>query len=306
MRKILLLMTAIALCGSVSAQDTIAKIAARNEFVPDSVKPWTIQGMLTLNLSQAYFSNWSAGGDNALGFNGMFNLKADYKKGKHSWMNNIDLAYGLQYNAIGSSEQQFRKTDDKIDLTTSYGYQIGPKWDLSVLANFKTQFSKGYNTPDDSTVISDFMAPGYLIAGLGFTYKPAPWFSVFLSPLSERLTFVMDQALADSGAFGVEPGKNIKNELGAYVRATLNKDISKTFNVTSTLDLYTDYLENFGNIDVNWNLLLILKINKFLAATVNTQVIYDDDVMITDLDGKTGPRLQFRENIGIGISYKIH
>ncbi|MGE5425172.1 MAG: DUF3078 domain-containing protein [Syntrophothermus sp.] len=306
MKKVTFLFIAICFCTGVSAQDTISKIVAKHEFVPDTVKPWLVSGMFTLNFNQAYFENWSAGGDNALGLNSLLNLKADYKKGKFSWMNNLDLAYGLQLNSVGSSEQQFRKTDDKIDLTTSFGYQIGPKWDLSFLANFKTQFSAGYKYPDDSTKISNFMAPGYLIAGIGFTYKPSPWFSLFLSPLSERLTFVLDKTLSDQGAFGVDSSKTIKNELGAYIRATLNKDITKSINITSTLDLYTNYLKDFGNIDVNWNLLIILKVNKFLATTINTQLIYDNDVQITDSNGKTGPRTQFRENIGVGISYKIH
>lgn len=116
----------------------------------------------------------------------------------------------------------------------------------------------------------------------------------------------MDQKLADMGAFGVDSTKNIKFEVGTYVRATLNKDVSKNINITSTLDLYSDYLKHYGNIDVNWNLLVTLKVNSWLATTIGAQIIYDDDVMITDLNGKTGPRTQFRENIGVGISYKIH
>ncbi len=306
MKNVLFFLTMVFLAANSFGQQTESKPDSKIILMPDTVKPWKISGIVTLNFNQAYFANWSAGGQNSLGLNAMFNLKADYKKGKHSWSNNLDLAYGFQLSAPGSSEEQLRKTDDKIDLTTSYGYQIGKKWDFTLLANFRTQFTNGYKYPDDTTIISTFMAPAYLVVGPGFSYKPAPFFSLFLSPASGRFTFVLDQRLADQGAFGVDSSKHIKGELGPYVRATLNKDLSKSINITSTLDLFTDYLKDFGNIDVNWNLLVVLKVNKWLATTIATQIIYDNDIMITDLQGNTGPRTQFRENIGVGISYKIH
>ncbi|NQV03008.1 MAG: DUF3078 domain-containing protein, partial [Bacteroidia bacterium] len=205
--------------------------------------------------------------------------------------------------------QQYNKTDDKIELTTTYGYEIhrNKKWYASMLANFKSQFSNGYKYPDDSTVISTIMAPGYLVAGLGITYVPSNWFRVYLSPVSGRFTFVLDQALADSGSFGVTPGKNIRGEFGSYLRADLNKDLAKNINLTSSLELFTDYLNNFGNIDVNWNVLLTMKVNKWLAATINANLIYDDDVIIKSSPTDAGgPRTQFKEIIGVGLSYKFN
>ncbi len=309
MKKICLLLFIVTLSASVVAQDTINKIA-RNakhiEAVPDTVKPWTLSGFGSLNFNQAYLVNWAAGGQSSLGFAAFVNFQANYKKKRHSWMNTLDLAYGFQIQAPGSSDKQNRKTDDRIEFTSTYGYGIAKHWDLSVLANFKTQFSYGYNYPDDSTVISKFMAPGYLIAGLGFTWIPAKSFNVFLSPASGRFTFVLDKQLSDSGAFGVERGNKILGQFGPYIRAALNKDLAKNININSTLDLFTNYLENFGNINVNWNMLLTLKVNKWLATSVSASIIYDDKVQITDIHGKTGPRTQFKENIGVGISYKIH
>jgi hypothetical protein len=150
------------------------------------------------------------------------------------------------------------------------------------------------------------MSPGYLIAGLGFSWIPAKYFSLFLSPSSGRFTFVLDPKLADSGCFGVDRGKHIKGEFGPYIRAAFNKDLVKNINLNTTLDLFTNYLEEFGNIDVNWSLLLTIKANKWLSTIVSTTLIYDNNVKITDLQGKTGPRTQFKENLGIGITYMIH
>ena len=275
----------------------------------DSIKHWNVSGMGSLSFAQAGYSNWAAGGTNSLGLIGMINLNINYSKGKHAWANIVDLAYGFQFLGLGSSSQQYNKTDDKIELTSTYGYEIhrNKKWYASVLANFKSQFSKGYKYPDDSTVISTIMAPGYLVAGIGVTYVPAKWFRLYLSPTSGRFTFVLDQALSDSGAFGVTRGKNIRGEFGVYIRADLNKDLAKNINLTSSLELFTDYLNNFGNIDVNWNVLLTLKVNKWLAATINANLIYDDDVNIKNSPTDPGgPRTQFKEVIGVGISYKLN
>jgi len=127
-----------------------------------------------------------------------------------------------------------------------------------------------------------------------------------LSPCSGRFTFVLDQALADSGSFGVERGKNIKGEFGPYLRADMNKDLAKNINLSTTLELFTDYLNNFGNIDVNWSFRLTMNVNKWLAASIATQLIYDDEIMIkTTPTSEPGPRTQFKELLGIGLTYKF-
>jgi hypothetical protein len=118
---------------------------------------------------------------------------------------------------------------------------------------------------------------------------------------------VLDQKLADAGSFGVEKGKNFRGEFGPYVRADLNKDLAKNINLSTTLELFTDYLKDFGNIDVNWSMLLSLKVNKWLATSISAQVIYDNDVMIkTTPTSEPGPRTQFKELLGVGISYTFH
>lgn len=304
----LALFFSITLFSQDMAEVTIAVDKSKTGASADSTKHWNISGMGTLNVAQAGYSNWAAGGQNSLGLVSMVNLNINYKKGRHVWSNIIDMAYGFQFLGIGTSSHQFNKTDDKIELTSTYGHEIHPnkKWYLSVLVNFRTQFSNGYKLPDDSTVISTIMAPGYLVAGLGITYVPAKWFRVYISPASGRFTFVLDTALSNAGAFGVTAGKQIRGQFGPYLRADLNKDLASNINLTSSLELFTDYLNQFGNLDVNWNLLLTMKVNKWLAATINAQLIYDDDVIIKSSPTEPGgPRTQFKEVIGVGLSYKF-
>ena len=312
MKKIIIILLGMFLIGSLSAQEIQKTAKVKSDMLGDvpadtSGKHWLIQGNGSLQFSQASFSNWAAGGQNSLGLVAWINFKANFRSGKHVWANTVDLGYG--FNILGKgNDAQFNKTNDKIELTTAYGYELhsNKKWYLTVLANFRTQFTGGYNYPDDSTVISDFMAPGYLVAGIGVTYAPINWFYVYLSPASGRFTFVENQRLADSGAFGVDRGKNMRGEFGPYLRADLNANLAKNINLSSTVELFTDYLHKFGNIDVNWSLLLSLKVNKWLAASIQTQLIYDDDVMIQTAPNEApGPRTQFKELLGVGLTYKF-
>jgi hypothetical protein len=312
MKKFTLIIILItAFLGSMSQE--IQKVAkakdeAKAGITADTVKPWNVTGAASLAFSQAAFSNWAAGGENSIGLNAFFNMKANYHKGKHAWGNTIDLGYGFQILGNTARDMRATKTNDKIELTTAYGYAISKneKWLLTVLLNLRTQFSAGYNYPDDSTVISNFMSPGYLVAGLGITYAPVKWFYAYLSPFSGRFTFVIDPKLSDSGSFGVPRGKKVRGEFGPYFRADLNKDVGGNVNIASTLELFTDYLKDFGNIDVNWSLLISLKVNKWLSASVQTQLIYDNDVDIkTAPTAAAGPRTQFKEILGIGLSYNF-
>jgi hypothetical protein len=313
MKKFTLFIFLIALSNLVMSQNQeIVKVAKTKETVTaiklDTAKAWYIDGLASLNFSQASFSNWSSGGQNSLGLTSFFNLKANYRKGRHSWGNTIDLGYG--FDILGKmSDAKYTKTNDKLEITSAYGYSLTKdnKWMLTVLMNFRTQFSAGYNYPDDSTVISNFMAPAYLLLGIGATYTPAKWFYLYISPASGRVTFVLNKKLSDSGAFGVARGKKMFAEFGPYLRADMTKDLSKTITLATTLELFTNYFKDFGNIDVNWSLLLTMKVNKWLAASITTQLIYDNNVKIkTAPTDEAIPHTQFKELFGLGLTYKIN
>lgn len=291
------------------AQEKIETVAKpMDRAAGDSVKAWTILGTAGLNITQSAFSNWAAGGENSIGVGALVNVKADYKKNKHSWKNNLGLAYGFQFLGKGSNAR-YTKTDDRIEYTTSYGYAVSKHWDVTLLANFRTQFTNGYNYPNDSVAISKFMSPGYLVVGIGMNYVPAEYFQLYISPSAGRFTFVTDQDMANARAFGVDSAKHMKGEFGPYLRAVFNKEVFKNVTLNTSLELFSDYLKKgkFGNIDVNWNVLIGLKVNKWLTTTINTQLLYDDDVMIKSTpSSEPGPRTQFKEVIGVGISYTFN
>lgn len=275
----------------------------------DSLEGWHKSGVFSLNMAQSSFTSWAAGGQNSVAISGLIDLAANYKKGKAAWDNALILGYGMMQQK--GNDLGWVKTDDRIDFQSKYGHQASEKWFYSGLMSFKTQMAAGYNYPNTEDKISDLLAPAYLLFSLGMDYKPTPAFSLFLSPLTSKNTIVNDDYLSSIGAFGVDPGKKFRTELGAYTNISYKKDeILKNVNFFTKLDLFSNYLHNPQNIDVSWENMLVLKVNKFISATVSTQLLYDDDILIKvgGSEGEPpimGKRVQFKEVIGVGFTYKF-
>ncbi|WP_346854454.1 DUF3078 domain-containing protein [uncultured Draconibacterium sp.] len=262
---------------------------------------WTTTGTATLNFSQVSLSNWAAGGKSSMSGVMIFNLAANYKKDKLSWDNTFDFRYGF----LKEEDVDLRKSDDNIDISSKLGYQAKGNWNYAGMLNFKSQFAPGYNYPDTDNAISKFMAPGYLTLGLGMDYKTDN-FSALLAPVSGKFTFVTDDALSEAGAFGVDPGSKTRSELGATVKFEYKTDIMKNVAFNTKLDLFSNYLDKPGNIDVDWTAKINMKVNDYLSANVVTQLIYDDDIDIIDPDtGEGSPKIQFMEMFGVGLTFKF-
>lgn len=286
----------------------------------DTLLGWKKGGLVSLNFSQAAFNNWAAGGQNSLSLNTLASVFMNYKAKNYTWDNMLDVGYGLlqQGNAVF-------KTDDKIDFSSKYGKIATKDWYYAALLNFKTQMSPGYNYPDDSTKISDFMSPGYVLAAIGMDYKPNTHFTAFIAPITVKNTIVTSTVLSDIGAFGVDPaefdgngvlihhGKMLRTEYGGYMRIVYKNTFFEDKSVTllTKLDLFSNYLHNPENIDVSWETILGFRVNKYIVATITVNVLYDDDIDVfvdKNRDGIidfTGPRTQLKEVLGIGFAYKF-
>lgn len=292
--------------------DDKAKIKAlqSRSAVATSDTLWKYGGTAGLNFNQAYFSNWAAGGQNTVAMTAMASLFAKYAKDRHSWDNSVDLAYGV----LAQGDKKAIKADDKIDLTSKYGYQLNnPNWYYSALLNFRSQFAPGYEIEDGIEIekTSDFLAPAFTILSLGMDYKPNENFSALLSPLTTKITTVTDDLLAPN--YGLEEGKNSRVEVGAFVKLTYQKDVFENVNLLTKLDLFSNYAEDPQNVDVNWEVLVSMKVNKWLNASISTQLIYDDNTHVVigeklvdgELIDKKGPRTQFKEVFALGLSVKF-
>lgn len=262
---------------------------------------WTLKSVAGLNASHTGLVNWAAGGENTLAWNVYLNAAANYKKDKWSWDNALVADYGLTH----TDATKWQKSLDKLNLSSKAGYAISNRWNASFLADFLTQFAEGHKDAKAKIAgqpyISKFLAPGYLTSALGFDYKPNDSFSLFLSPVTGKFTFVTDTKLSNAGAYGVKPGSKSLAEFGSLLVANYNKELASNFSVISKLTLFSAYNNNYGNIDVNWDMMLAYKLNKFLSTTLTTNLIYDDDVK--SVSG--GPKVQFRHVFGVGLTYSL-
>ncbi|WP_366010095.1 DUF3078 domain-containing protein [Maribacter sp.] len=282
---------------------------------------WETENSFGINISEVAFVNWNAGGDNAISGLGFLKFARKYKFNNFQWDNKLELRYGLN----AQEGRKLRKTEDVIRLSSNLGFKKDndSRWFYSVQLNFNTQFSNGYKYPDRDTPISRFMAPGYLLFGAGTSYiTKDEKFNLYLSPLTQKSTFVLDQDLADNGAFGVQeaildadgnvitPGENHLLELGILITNNFNYTIADNIEMKSRLNLYTDYIKSFGNVDIDWELTLNMKVNKFISTSLGTQMIYDDDILFDVVKNDNGtivnpgvPKIQFKQVLGVGILY---
>ena len=266
---------------------------------------WKTGGLLSLTFNQAALSNWSAGGDkSALSLNSLVNLYAFYVDGRRSWDNFLNAQYGIaNTTSLGT-----RKTQDVFNVTSKYGYDVGKKWYLSGLFDFRTQFAPGYNYPDvkSKVLTSDLLAPAYLLLSLGMDYKPTSNFSLFMSPATLRELIVNNDSLAAVGAFGVDSGKKSRLEFGAYTTINYTTPLSKTAVYTGRLDMFSDYLNHPQNIAFYMTNVLTVKVTSIISMNLALTLIYDDRVKSVKADGAPGgPALQLQEVIGIGLAYKF-
>ncbi|MFN8283238.1 MAG: DUF3078 domain-containing protein [Chitinophagales bacterium] len=299
----------------------------------DTLQGWKFGGTGNITFNQAGFKNWAAGGTNSIAF--LFNLRlyADLKKGNHLWQNWVAAEYGIQISK--ETDPKVSKNSDRWELFSKYGYKIYKPLYVAAYVDLKSQFSKSFvqrpSTAKFDSVIAKGGSPLTFEAAVGLDYVPNDKFSLFFSPLAAKMTYVADDAIALTGAYGnpLSPFSHIKKEFGATLIAQYKQTFWKqNISVSSVLKVYKNYLRgqmlsldslnttetNYSikesaqhyrrNIDVDWQTTIGFKVNKFLSASVFWQLIYDNDVVIKDKKtGIYGYKAQFRDIIGIGLSY---
>ncbi|MFT4094165.1 MAG: DUF3078 domain-containing protein [Niabella sp.] len=307
MKKLLFVCSLFLVISGYGQDETVKQLKSESERTitkdPNDTIPktWKTGGFIALNLAQGSLSNWAAGGDKfSLAVNGNLSLYAFYKKNKHSWDNTLDLNLGyVNTTSLGS-----RKNDDRIDLLSKYGYAIGKKWNVGALFNFRSQMFKGYTYDDDGnrTYSSKLLAPAYALLSPGVEWKPNNDFSAFISPATIRWVIVTDDALATD--YGLDAGKHVKTEFGAFASLSYMKNINKMLSFKSRVDLFSNYLDNPQNVDVYWTNLLNMKLTKYLNLTYSLDMIYDDDVKLFG-PNKTSPAAQIKSMLGLGFLVKF-
>ncbi|MXV37075.1 DUF3078 domain-containing protein [Flavobacteriaceae bacterium Ap0902] len=286
-----------------------AIVEPKNDTLADG---WHKSGTISLLFNQSAFSNWVAGGVNNIAGNVNAVYDANYKKGDLLWDNRINLAYGLTKN----ENQDYRKTDDRIEINTLVGKKAWGNWSYSFFGNFRTQFTDGYDYDNDENQdypISGFFNPAYLTFGPGMMWKKHDNLKFNLAPLTSKFTFIGDDIykydsahpLANANGFinnndvelyGVEPGKSSRYELGFYAAGYYKLQLMDNVTMENILALYSNYLEEPKNVDMDYTMNLGMQINKYLSTLLTLQLVYDDNAYAG---------LQVREVFGLGVTAKF-
>lgn len=263
---------------------------------------WSHNGLAGFNLSQTAFTNWSAGGENTVADNIYFNGSLNYKKDKLSWTNDLSANYGQNF----TQNTGWRKSIDNLNFASKLGHQINETVYYAALLDFKSQLADGYKyTDDDKTLVSKFLTPSYLNVSVGIDYKPNSHIAAYYSPVAGKLTMVTDTLLSET--YGIDAGKKVKPQLGSIFKVNVDYTFFEDkVTLKSVLDLFTAYDDTFGKVDVNWDVLIGYNLTKLLTLTFQSTLKYDDDIKTVDDEGNIrGAKVQFKEMVGLGISYKF-
>lgn len=267
--------------------DTIQK----NKKAADSISKWKVRGQISFVFNQSSFTNWKSGGDNTIAANVGINYDFNYKSDNWHWDNKIITAYG------GSQIQDkgTRKTTDAFEYNSLLGKRTKNNWYLSFFTNFKTQYAEGLNyKKNPHERISDFLSPAYLSFGPGMLLKKSNKFNINIAPASARYTFVSPEF---SGKYGVEEGDTYDLGLGFNLSSYYKFLIMKNFKMENILTVYSDYLNNPQNIDIDYQANFFVSVNKYMSMNIALRTLVDDDA---------SSKVQFKELFGLGIKYVFH
>ncbi|WP_299016299.1 DUF3078 domain-containing protein [uncultured Polaribacter sp.] len=282
MKKILLLLLFFVCCISYAQKK-------KKDTLPQP--KWKIHGRFAFIFNQSSFTNWASGGENTIAGNLNLNYDFNYKKNNLNWDTRLITSYGLSH----IEDKGYRKTDDRLELNTLMGYKTGKYWFLSFLGNFRTQYTDGFNyRTEPRTLVSQFFSPAYLTFGPGMLWKKSDDLNFNIAPATARYTFVNKNF---AGQFGVNEGKTTAFSLGFNLSGYYKFTITSNIEMENILTLYTDYLANVGNIDVDYLTNIRFKVNKNIKMLITLHTIIDDNA---------SPNIQFRQLFGLGLNYSFH
>ena len=301
MKKRLLLTTSLILGITLWNIQIFAQETASDSAKQEEPKAWTTGGGAGIDFAQLALINPRVGaGTNRIGFGGLINVFANYKKNKFAWDNSGTLQLAAQ--RIGGKDNPFEKSLDILRLTSRASFRPGTgKLYAAIEADIYTLMLTTYEgnvlkpeDPDENP-IAKFFSPVQIMISPGLEYKASDHLSFLFSPVSLKEIYVGNDSIAALNVHGNELGKNDFLQLGSNLKARYSNVLLKQrLSLTSALDLYSNYLQSPENIDVFWTNDFGLNIVKNLSVNVVTQLFYDDDVNV-QVDDKLIPAVNFTE-----------
>jgi len=303
MKKLVLFISFLAATPLFAQQEVVKSVDAVAKAIQDTTRTngWTKKGNISFLFNQSSFDNWIAGGENNISGNLGINYDFNYKSEDWSWDNKLIASYGL----VQTKNSEFeKKTDDRLEFNSLAGKKAGGYWYYSAFVNFRTQFTKGFvytnvDGVEERDENTNLFSPAYLTFGPGLMWKKTDNFKFNLAPVSSKMTFVskdLREKFAGANYFGVDEGKTMRFELGFYAAGYYKFNLFENVSAENILSLYSNYLEDPQNVDIDYQLNLVMTINKFLSTNVSFQTIYDDNAF---------KGFQVRQVLGLGVNYNF-
>jgi hypothetical protein len=306
-----------------NAQITLKKINSKDlqEIRKAEIKPiyWRLHSEASFILNQASLTNWVKGGESTVSGATDMTGYADYNNKKLDLLSNNYIRF--KFGLIKSGDNRLQKNSDLLETNSKINHKAFGMFDFSAIMLFKTQIAKGYNYPNDSVAVSKFLNPGVFTFGLGLDFKPNKTTSVNFSPLSYKVTFVTDtgklKGEIDQTLYGIPRGKKSLHEPGASLLITNEFKPVRNVSITNRLQLFTNYIHDPQNIDVDWEMIATVKLNWFTDIRLNTELIYDDKTKTPEMDKNGKPvldefgntkksaRIQFKELLGFSFVFRF-
>ena len=279
-----------------------------------AIKPiWIFGGDVRLDMSQVGTHQWAQGGDPFVSFAGGIELFANYKKGRIGWDNRTLVRYGVirQGRLKYDPHAQIRPNEDRLELSSKYGYNIVDHYFITFDADSKTQVGPAYNWDGDTkgNLKIDFMSPAFISLSLGIDYKPDKKTTLLLAPITLKSTIVLDPSAEIKTRYNIDTTKNSREEFGARFKGIYTIKFWGDIEIKNSLELFSNYKVKPQNIDVNWDFTFVFPVNDFIKATLGVNVIYDDDTEVPkyriDETGESveynGKGIQLKEMLTLGF-----
>jgi hypothetical protein len=278
---------------------------------------WKYHNEASFVLNQASLSNWVKGGESSIATAMDVTEYAEYNN-KALKLSSDNFAR-LKFGYIETGQDGIRKNIDLLETNSKFNHKAFGKFDFSAILLFKTQIALGRNYfkttsgKDTSNLVSKFMNPATITIGLGLDYQPNKSTSINFSPFSYKGTFVTDTVHIDQTQYGIAKNRKSLNEPGISFMITNEFKPIETVTIVNRLQLFTNYIHNPQNVDVDWEMIATAKLNWFTDVRFNTHLVYDDDtkteeqyangqpVLNPDGTKKKSARIQFKEMLGLSL-----
>lgn len=289
------------------------------QIIKPVVNPWKLGGRAYSGITQTYLNDtWKStkGGKSSASIVTTLEYAANYSKDKFKWENGFNAKVGYINYIVDESERdpdarRWHKNSDNIDINSRLGLSAFKKWYYSGEMSFKTQTFYGFKNATDKDPISAFMAPATLSFSLGMDYKPHKDFSAFLSPISLRTTYVLNDQINPT-AHGLDADTRVKQRVGMNGKVYLYQKIMENVFIKTNNDVFINFNRDyFLKIpDFQNETQIDFKVNQYITTQFNINLIYDKSILVAIKDdagveiGKEA-RLQLKQYVTFGFSYRF-